>query len=422
MSLFRPERRADSPTNDLTELYLRRRMPTDVGVSVTADSAKRQSAVWACIDLIAGLISTLPVDEFRREADRKVELDKPGIFVAPDGMLTLSGWLYQLLESLLTKGNAYGLVLTRDREGWPTKIQLVSNDLVQVEQQGVPYGPFRWKLNGKPIRRFDPVSGDGDLWHIPAYLVAGSPIGLSPVSYAALTIGTGLGAQEFGARWFRDNATPSAVLKNEKDANRTTAQLVKQRWTEALSGNREPVVLAGGWEYEAIQVQANESQFLETIRASVADIARFFRVPPSEIGAAIEGDSDTYANDEQRSIALLKYTINPWLVRLEESLTGLRPRGRFVKFNIDALLRTDLMTRYQAHELAIVTGWRNVDETRAIEDMAPLPGGEGEKYLWPPRRQQLTEEELGTGDEIEGGIDNTPEGEENDEPEEGSRR
>lgn len=412
MSLFRRERRADYPTNDLSELYRRRQAPPDAGVSVTADSAKRQSAVWACIDLIAGLVSTLPVDEYVRRGDVREPLQTPGVFLQPDGVLTLSGWLYQLVESLLTRGNAYGLILTRDRDGWPTRIHLLSNDLIEVQQEGVPYGPYRWKLNGKPIRRFDPLSGEGDLWHIPAYLVAGSPIGLAPISYAALTIGTGIAAQEFGARWFRDNATPSAVLSNEKPANKTTAELVKRRWVDALSGNREPVVMGDGWKVDQVQVAANESQFLETIRASVADIARFFRVPPSEIGAAIEGDSDTYANDEQRSIALLKYTINPWLVRIEEALAGLRPRGHIVKFNVDALLRTDLMTRYQAHELAIVDGWKSVNEVRELEDLAPIEGEEGDKYLWPPRRQQLTEEELGTGDEIAGGVDDTPPGEE----------
>lgn len=416
MSLFRPEKRADHPTSDLAELYARRRGPAVAGVPVDADSAMRMSAVWACVDLIASSVSTLPVDEFRREGDRQVELPPPALFQSPDGELGLTGWLYQVLESLLKRGNAYGLILTRDREGWPTKILMVPPSVVQVSQRGEPLGPYEWKLDGKPVRRFDPLSGEGDLWHVPAYLVAGSPIGLSPIAYGALTIGTGLAAHEFGARWFRDNATPSAVLSNEKATNRETAKLVKARWVEALRGNREPVVLGDGWKYDAVSVPAEESQFLATIRASTEDVARFFRVPPSEIGGSIEGDSDTYANQEQRSIALLKYTLNPWIVRLEEALSGLRPRGRFTKFNVDALIRTDLEARYRAHELSVRAGWKSVDDVRQIEDLPPLPDGEGTKYLWPPLRQQLTREELGSGEVIEGGVDDTAE---SDEPEEG---
>ena len=417
MTLFRPERRADTPTDSLDELYARRRNPTSAGVSVDADSAMRLSAVWGCVDLIASTISTLPVDEFKRGADGvKTEMPKPSLFQTPDGALGLTGWLYQVIESLLKRGNAYGLILTRDRDGWPSKILMLPPSAVQVSQRGDLVGPYEFKLNGKPIRRYDPQSGHGDLWHIPAYLVSGSPIGLSPIAYGALTIGTGLAAQEFGARWFRDNAIPSAILSNDKPINKTTAKLVKAGWLAALSGNREPVTLGDGWKYEALQVAPEESQFLATIRASTADIARYFRVPPSEIGAAIEGDSDTYANDEQRSIALLKYTLNPWLIRLEEALTGLRPRGRYVKFNVDALLRTDLMTRYQAHELSIVSGWGTVNRVLKLED-EPTIGPDGDRNLWPPRRAQLTQEELGTGDPIVGAVDDEPDDEPDDEEE-----
>jgi hypothetical protein len=68
------------------------------------------------------------------------------------------------------------------------------------------------------------------------------------------------------------------------------------------------------------------------------------------------------------------------------------------------------MTRYKAHDLAVRDGWKSVDEVRGLEEMPKLPAGEGEKYLWPPLRQQLTEEELGTGDPIVGGVDDSPEG------------
>lgn len=410
MSLFRRrEARADSPTNDLGELYARRRDPAPgAGVSVTPESAKRMSAVWACVDLIAGLGSTLPLDEFLWVDGKRTEQKRPPVFMSPDGELGLTGWLYQVFESLLTTGNAYGLILERDQAGWPTKIQIVPPSTVQVSQRGAPYGPFQFTLNGKPIRRYDRYSGTGDLWHTPAYLTAGTIIGMSPITYAAMSIGTNLAAQEFGGRWFRDGATPTAVLSHDKDANRETASLLKQRWMDTMRGNREPVVLAGGWKYEPVRVSPNESQFLETIRASVADVARFFRVPPSEIGAVVDGSSMTYSNTEQRALALLTYTLNPWLVRLEESLSGLRPPGRYVKFNVDALLRTELTVRYKAHDQALRAGWRSVNEVRALEDLEPLV--DGDRTVWPPWRMQLTQEEMGTGETIDGPIDDSTQG------------
>ena len=409
MSLFRVEKRTDYPTDSLGELYRRRQSPLDTaGVPVDADTALRHSAVFACVDLIASMLSTLPLDEFRGTGPDKQELPKPTMFDSPDGELELNAWLYQVVESML-RGNAYGLILTRDRDGWPARIQMVDPGCVQVSRRGEPLGRWQFKLEGKPIRRYDWLSGEGDLWHTPAYLRAGTIIGMSPIEKAAMDIGIGLAAKQFGGQWFRDSATPAAVLTNDKPSNKTAATLLKERWMNALLGNREPVVLADGWKYQAIQVTAEESQFLATMRASVADVARFYRVPVSEINGVVEGDSDTYANQEQRALGLLTYTLAPWMVRLERSLSGLRPRGRYVKLNTGAFLRTDLMTRYKAHDSAIRAGWKSPDEVRAIEDLAPIPDDEGEKYLWPPMRMQLTMGEMGSGDLIEGGVDNAPE-------------
>jgi HK97 family phage portal protein len=147
----------------------------------------------------------------------------------------------------------------------------------------------------------------------------------------------------------------------------------------ATRDNREPLVLGGGFTLDSIQVSPDESQFLETIKATADDIAGFFfRRPPGE------GGQVTYANVEARSLDLLTYTLNGWLVRLERALSRLLPRGRFVKFNADALLRVALKDRYEAHALALRSGLSNQDERRALEDLAPLPNGEGQKFNWPP--------------------------------------
>jgi HK97 family phage portal protein len=128
-----------------------------------------------------------------------------------------------------------------------------------------------------------------------------------------------------------------------------------------------------------MQVSPNESQFLETIKANADDVARFFfRRPPGE------GGQVTYANVEARSLDLLTYTVGPWLVRLERSLSRLRARPRFVKFNADALLRVDLLSRYKAHDIAIRGGFASPDERRRLEDLPPVPGGAGQQFLWPP--------------------------------------
>lgn len=389
----RTEVRADHPTNSLNELYRRREQPLDAGVYVDSDSAVRHGAVFACVDLIGRLISTLPVDEYSRDGGVLRQLPNPPVLVSPDGELDVSAWLYQVLDSLLKRGNAYALIQRYDTRGWPAQLATIHPDHVGYSRKG-PQGPVDWTLEGKPIGKWPA----GDLWHLPAYTISGCPVGLSPIAYAALTIGIGLGVQRFAGTWFRDGMVPAGLLTNETEVPPELAALVKERWRDALSGNREPVVLGDGWQYNQVSVAPEESQFLDTMQANVADVARFFGVSPEEVGGTRAGGSSVvYQNVEQSSIHLLVRTMNPWVVRLEKALTAIRPRPRFVKLNPDALLRVDAKTRAEVHDIGVRGGTTMPDEVRELEDRSPLPNGKGRRTVWPPGRQQLTELELKQG-------------------------
>ena len=134
--------------------------------------------------------------------------------------------------------------------------------------------------------------------------------------------------------------------------------------------------MGAGIKYTPVQVTPNESQFLETISANMGDIARIFKVPVELIGGAAEGSSVTYANREERSLDLLAFTIAPWLTKLEDLLDGLLPPGMYAKYNPDAMLRVDLITRFQAHAIALQNHFETLDEVRALENRAPLNNGE----------------------------------------------
>lgn len=389
----RTETRADRPTDSLGELYRRREEPLLSGEPVDPDTAARHGAVFACTDLIGRLISTLPVHEHTKAGGVQRTLPTPPILDKPDGELDISNWLYQVIDSLLKRGNAYGLIQSYDNRGWPAQIMTVHPDCVSYQRKG-RLGPIEWKLEGEPIDKWPA----GNLWHMPAYTVPGSPIGLSPIRFAALTIGVGLGVQRFAAQWFRDGMVPAGLLTNEDEVPAPIRDLVKQMWRDALMGNREPVVLGDGWKYEQVSIAPEESQFLDTIQANDAQVSRFFGVNVEDIGGVRPGGSSVlYQNQEHTEIHALVRTINPWLVRLERALTAIRPRPRFVKINPDALLRVDAMTRAKVHDIGIRGGWRSPDEVRGLEDEPEIPDGKGARFLWPPGRMQLDEYEVKLG-------------------------
>lgn len=376
MTLFRPEKRiSNSLAETLAYAGVGRRVKA--GVAVTDETSLALAAVWGCVDLIAELLSTLPVDEYKRGPEGElITLGHSALTEDPAGDgYGFEVWCRQLLMSALLRGNGYGWIEAIGTDGWPTQIAMLHPDEITTRV----YSSTRadWYRDGKEVTRWP----SGPLWHFAAYTFPGSPIGLSPLRYAAETIGVGIAAQKFGAQWFGDGAHPTSVLESDHEITKDQADTLKRRVVDALNGTREPLVLGLGTKMNPIQVSPEESQFLETIKANADDVASFFfRRPPGEAGSL------TYANVEARSLDLLTYTLNGWMVRVEKALTRLRPRPRFVKFNADALVRVDLTTRYRAHDMAIRAGWESRNDVRHIEDLPPITDGTGDEYLWPPYR------------------------------------
>jgi HK97 family phage portal protein len=273
-------------------------------------------------------------------------------------------WTAQVLRSLLLTGNAWGIITSRIGAGLrPSQIELIGPDRVTVNVAGD--GAATYRLDGREVDR-------DDLWHLRAYPTPGALLGLSPIAYAAETIGLGLAAQKYGAQYFGDSSTPSGYLTGDQVVGQGQAEELIARWDARNQGRRRTAVLGKGLEFKQILVPPEESQFLDTQRLTVQQIARIYGVPPEMI-AAEAGNSLTYANVEQRSIDFLTYAVNPWLVRLETALTDLVARGQYVKFNAGGLLRTDLKTRYESYEIGLRAGFLTVDEVRELEDREPLP-------------------------------------------------
>jgi HK97 family phage portal protein len=339
-------------------------LPTWAGVTVSPDQAMRLSACWACVRLLADTVSTLPVDVFRR-GEREALATTPLILVEPAAGSPIHEHLYSVMVSLLLRGNAYGVVTARQGATLlPTQVELVNPDAVSV--QVLEDGRLLYRVNGKEIDR-------EDVWHVKAFTMPGSVMGLSPVEYARQAIGLGLAAEEFGARFFGDGATPSGLLTTDLPIDENQAKLAQKRW-EKFNGDRKrrTAFLGEKLRWQQISIRPDESQFVETMKFNVAQIARVFGVPASMIGGE-EDNSLTYATVESRAMDFLRYSLNPWLVRIEHALGRLLPRNQFVKFNTGGMLRADTKTRYETYEIALRSGALTVDEVRELEDRPPLP-------------------------------------------------
>lgn len=339
------------------------------GQVVSTQSAMTVPAVWACVRLRADVVSSLPLNAFRRVAGVQLADRLPQVLVAPSGNgVTLQEWLYMSQVSLDLRGNAYGKIQAFDGLGYPTVIEMLNPDTVFVDFDKET-GALRYRVNGVRVDA-------NEMWHERAFTFPGIAAGLSPIQYAAVSVGISLAAEQFGAGWFSDGAHPSGMLTNDKYdvISDIAATSVKTRFMNAIRGTREPVVMGNGWKYTQLQIAPGESQFLETMKFGVGQICRLFGVPPEMVGGAADGASITYANIEQRSIDFLTYGIGPTLVRRENALSKLLPSGanRYVKFDTRELLRTDTLTRAKSHQIALQNRYELVGEVRALEDLEPL--------------------------------------------------
>lgn len=360
MSLFR--RRA-SPGQTADQLIPPRPAQASGAAVVTNKTALRHSAVWACLRLRANLISTMPVDLYRKVEGIQVEVPKPPVLVTPGGeKVKMPEWLYSSQFDLDRAGNAVGLITAKDGLGFPARIELVPIGDVTVRMRK---GVLKYLIAGV---EYD----SSEVWHEKQYTVAGLPLGLSPVAYAAWSISEYLSIQQFALDWFSGGAIPSAHLRNTaKTLNQDQADGAKQRFKAAVQ-NRDLFVTGNDWEYKMIQAEQAGSDWIQAKQFGIGDIARFFDCPSDLIDAAVSGSSVTYANMTQRNLQFLVMSLGPVVKRREDALSDLTSKPRFVKLNSNALLRMDPQTQAAVLKTQIDARVLAPSEARAIYDRPPL--------------------------------------------------
>lgn len=357
-------------------------VPWSVGDTLTPTSASqsqalRLGAVWSAVRLICDTVSTLPIKSYRKSGEARTPAPLPALFRQLDEDGTIVPWLWRCVSSLMLRGNAYGLITSRDGFQYPTVIQWLDPDEVSCDDTN-PWAPI-WYWRGQVV----PIE---DFVHIPWFVVAGKVQGLSPIEAYALSVSTGLQAQEYGATWFSNGGVPPGTMKNTRQTiDRGQADAISDRLVSAIK-RRRPIVYGADWEFDAISVPPEQSQFLETINASASQIASIYGIPPEYVGGST-GDSMTYATVEQNAIRL-NQALRPLLVRLDNAFSALMPNKQRVKLNADATARADLKTRLEAYEIALRTGLYTIDEIRTLEDLPPLPAGAPRPMLQPAPQSQ----------------------------------
>ena len=348
------------------------------GVAMHEDNAMALATVYTSVAILSDSISTLPLAALKRTKDKsRVMIDPPPQLVVnpwPDGVL--QDWLAQVIYSLALRGNFYGLIVDRDKGGYPTCIMPLHPDQVWA-RRSKDTGKRLYSVNGKPV-------ATEDILHIPHLLAPGSFVGMNPVEYMRLSWGLASAAEKYGANTFANSAVAQGFISVDGDMTEDETLEFARAWMQNHQGPAKaglPGVLTGGAKWNTISMTLEDAQFLATRAFQRDEVFAFFRIPPHLAG--FNDPATPRAGIEQMEIGFVINTLAPLITRIESYLSNLLPPAITVKFDLRGRLRGDTLQRYQAYQLGRNAGFLNVDEIRESEDLPALPGGAGQTYLQP---------------------------------------
>ncbi len=355
---------------------------TRAGVRIDGDNAMRISAVYGCVRIISETLGSLPLITYRRLSDGGKDRAPehwvyPLLHHRPNRWQTTMEFVEMMTAHCVLRGNAYALPVWA---GNGTVEQLIPLHPDRMRTDVLPNGRMLYRYRN-PVTMQEETYLEHEIFHLRGLSLDGR-VGLSVIGYQRETIGLTLAAQEYGARFFGKDATPTLVLTHPNHFEDADArERFKKSWRAAQRGGSGTAVLEDGMKVEKLGVSNEDAQFLETRKFQIADVARIFRVPLVLLQET-EKSTSWGTGIEQFMLAFVIHCMRPWAVRWEqalgraflEDLGGDDAGEYFAEFLLTALLRGDQKSRYESYASGISTGWLTRNEARKFENLNPLPG------------------------------------------------
>jgi HK97 family phage portal protein len=359
------------------------------GLSVTTDKAFQYSAFWAAVRILSEDIAKLPLGVFRKLSDGSTRpapdhpLDRVIRYQANPQMTSFT-WREVGMAHDVTWGNHYAMKaydgLGYVRELWP-----LATDRMEVERSGGT-GELRYEYTRTNGQKEQLTSAE--VFHVPGLSWDGIK-GYSLIRYARETIGLGLASEEHGARFFGNGATTNFALSTDSKLSPTAIQNLTDQIKDnktGLSNAWKPWVLEEGLKPVTLSMPNDDAQWLETRKHQVTEVARWTRIPPHMLG---DLERATFTNIEHQAQEYVSNALMGWITRWEGAIgmqlladDWIGAGGEYyIKFNVNALLRGDMETRFRAYATARQWGFMNGDQIADLEDWNRWDGGE--EYLVP---------------------------------------
>lgn len=356
------------------------------GKTVTERSSMQMTAVYSCVRILSEAVAGLPLHlyQYTDGESKEKATAHPLYFLLhdePNPEMTSFVFRETLMTHLLLWGNAYAQIIRNGKGEVVALYPLMPNRMtVDRNEKGQLYYSYQTSKDEAPTMKGNTVIlKPTDVLHVPGLGFDGL-VGYSPIAMAKNAIGMAIACEEYGAKFFANGATPGGILEHPGTVKDPTK--VRESWNTAFGGSsnsNKVAVLEEGMKYTPISISPEQAQFLETRKFQINEIARIFRVPPHMVG---DLEKSSFSNIEQQSLEFVKYTLEPWLVRWEQSmirslLSQENKAVYFIKFNVDGLLRGDYQSRMTGYATARQNGWMSANDIRELENLDRIPVDEG---------------------------------------------
>ena len=365
---------------------------TTAGKAVNEHTAMQMTAVYSCVRILAETLAGLPLHVYKyNDTGGKEKYLRHPLYKLlhdePNPEMTSFTFRETLMIHLLLWGNAYAQIIRNARGEVIALYPLMPNKMsVDRDKNGRLFYLYQRSIEDAPTLGKDNLVylDPSEVLHIPGLGFDGL-VGYSPIAMAKNAVGLAMATEEYGAKFFANGATPGGVL--EHPGTIKDPQKIKESWNAAYQGSANShrvAVLEEGMKYQQIGVPPEQAQFLETRKFQINEIARIFRIPPHMLA---DLEKSSFSNIEQQSLEFVKYTLDPWVVRWEQTMCRslLRESEKptvFIKFNVDGLLRGDYASRMNGYATARQNGWMSTNDIRELENLDKIPAElGGDLYL-----------------------------------------
>lgn len=380
----------------------------DTGEVVTPATAMKHTAVYACTSLISGIIAGLPLRFYKSRPRWREEIeDHPYWWLfneSPHPAWTSHAAWELAAKSMLLRGDGFKGMLF-NRAGELREVIPFHPDQVDVKRDEGTGDLTYLTHDGYRARGFQ----SSDMLHLPGFGFSGVR-SMSVLQHAASrAAGTGLAAERFAARFFRNGIAANVVIEAPGRMNQDKVDQLRQLIIERQSGSsnaHSPLVLTQGLTAKEIKITNADSQILESRKWQVIDIARAFGVPAFMIGET-EKTSSWGSGIEQMTLGFVKFSIAPHVNRWSQEINRklFRRTGTVCAFDYDELQRGDSKSRGEFFQRALGgasgPGWMTQDEVRLRDRMKPK-GGAADKLYQPGAAAPKKESGNGTTEPADG--------------------